>query len=204
MSEQALKLAELLCARLCHDLAGPIGAVATGAELLSDEDELNGDMANEALALLSSSAATAGARLKFLRTALGNASGALSAAALRDLVEGFIAGVDGVVLDWRAGEDGRWEGERVKLLLNLVLLARDCLPRGGEIAIHGGIEGVLEVRANGKNAAPGESAEALKAVSSLELGPRGAQGYYAAMLAADKGYLIAVSAVTETVAFRVG
>ena len=38
MSPDELKLAELLCARLCHDLAGPVGAVATGAELLLGGD----------------------------------------------------------------------------------------------------------------------------------------------------------------------
>ena len=32
-----LRMAELLCTRLCHDLTGPIGAVHNGAEFLSEE-----------------------------------------------------------------------------------------------------------------------------------------------------------------------
>jgi histidine phosphotransferase ChpT len=48
-----LKLAELLCTRLCHDLTGPIGAVSNGAEFLSDEGfELQG----QAVELIVSSA----------------------------------------------------------------------------------------------------------------------------------------------------
>jgi len=31
-----MQLAELMAARLCHDLVGPIGAVAKGVELLGD------------------------------------------------------------------------------------------------------------------------------------------------------------------------
>ena len=39
---EALHLAELLCSRICHDLAGPVGAAAAGAELIADSggDEL--------------------------------------------------------------------------------------------------------------------------------------------------------------------
>ena len=36
MADDDLILAELLCARLVHDLSGPVGAVANGAELLED------------------------------------------------------------------------------------------------------------------------------------------------------------------------
>ena len=36
MTDQ-LRMAELLCTRLCHDLTGPIGAVNNGAEFLSEE-----------------------------------------------------------------------------------------------------------------------------------------------------------------------
>ena len=32
-----LRVAEMLCARLCHDLVGPVGAVNNGLELLEDD-----------------------------------------------------------------------------------------------------------------------------------------------------------------------
>ena len=46
-SSLELQLAPLLCARLCHDLAGPFGAVNNGAELLKDDGEDSVDMARD-------------------------------------------------------------------------------------------------------------------------------------------------------------
>ncbi|WP_051013537.1 histidine phosphotransferase family protein [Pararhodospirillum photometricum] len=69
-----LDQALMLCTRLCHDLAGPIGAVATGAELLAEETN-EGVLDAEALALLSDSAHAASLRLRILRMATGVARG---------------------------------------------------------------------------------------------------------------------------------
>ena len=63
-----LQLAQLLCTRLCHDLAGPIGAVSAGVELMGTDPSLIDD---ETLALLSGSAEAASRKLKFLRIAFG-------------------------------------------------------------------------------------------------------------------------------------
>ena len=46
-SSLELQLAPLLCARLCHDWAGPFGAVNNGAELLNDDGEDSVDMARD-------------------------------------------------------------------------------------------------------------------------------------------------------------
>ena len=63
-----LQLAQLLCTRLCHDLAGPIGAVSSGVELMGTDPSLIDD---ETLALLSGSAEAASRKLKFLRVTFG-------------------------------------------------------------------------------------------------------------------------------------
>ena len=43
MVETDLELAQLLCTRLCHDLAGSIGAVAAGVELIGgDHTQIDG------------------------------------------------------------------------------------------------------------------------------------------------------------------
>ena len=79
-----LRLAQLLCSRLCHDLVGPAGAVNAGLEL-AEEGEMDGD----ALELVTSSAAEVTRRLAFFRIAFGaaggkaSAVGTLSAAAMR-------------------------------------------------------------------------------------------------------------------------
>src|SRR5262249_40147361 len=103
-----LILAELLCARLAHDLSGPVGAVANGAELL--EDEGSAGVAAEAVALLSGSAAAAVARLRFLRLALGpQGSAATPIAEIRKIASDYfgkgVQGGDAVALDWPAAHD---------------------------------------------------------------------------------------------------
>ena len=63
-----LLLAQLLCTRLCHDLAGPVGAVAAGVELTAGDPS---QVDAETLGLIGNSSAAATRKLKFLRAALG-------------------------------------------------------------------------------------------------------------------------------------
>ena len=60
-SSLELDIASLLCARLCHDLAGPVGAVNNGAELLNEGGAESMDDARE---LISSCAGQAVRRLR--------------------------------------------------------------------------------------------------------------------------------------------
>ena len=48
-----LRVIELLAARLCHDLIGPVAAIANGVELLAEEDP---DFVRDAVALIEESA----------------------------------------------------------------------------------------------------------------------------------------------------
>ena len=69
MSEHLdLRVVELLTARLCHDLVGPIAAISNGVELMDDDDP---DFARDAVALVGDSAHKAAARLQFYRFAYG-------------------------------------------------------------------------------------------------------------------------------------
>ncbi len=197
MSEDdGLILGELLCARLCHDLAGAIGAVGTGVELLGDEGDGSGD-GSEAFALLAGSAQAAIHRFKFLRLALGGGGGALPMAQLRDVAGNFLAasgtGGSAIALEWGEGDPAaKWDAEAAKLLLNLILLARDSLPRGGVVRVEvaAGEKVFARVEARGRGAQPTGAATALKATDLSGLGPRGAQGYYAAKLAKRLGWAI--------------
>jgi hypothetical protein len=67
------RLLELISARLCHDLVGPVSAIGNGVELVTEFGE---DMRGEALALIAQSAAEAANRLQFFRIAFGSAAGA--------------------------------------------------------------------------------------------------------------------------------
>lgn len=194
--DDAGTLGELLCARLCHDLAGAVGAVGTGVELLADEADAQG-LAADALALLAGSASAAVRRLKFLRLALGGGGPAMSSDQLRGLIDDFLGAQMGdaqaLRLDWGDAGQRVWGGDDVKLLLNLVLLARDCLPRGGVVSVAmpaSGAPSGLSVAAQGVRAVAGEAAKALRATDVAGLKPRSAQGYYTTLLARRLGLSI--------------
>src|SRR5258708_19826022 len=93
-----LQFAELMAARLCHDLVGPIGAVANGVELLTDGG--SGDA--EVTGLIAVSARQATRRLQWFRVAFGSASGLPTSAMFgetRRLAQGLFEGGRGT-LDW--------------------------------------------------------------------------------------------------------
>jgi histidine phosphotransferase ChpT len=180
------RLAELLCARLCHDLAGAVGAVSAGAELLAEEGTAS-PLAAEAVDLLADSAASMAARLRFLRLTLGPASASspneARGLALAFLEKGFPQGE--WRLDWPAEQAAAKSPDQAKLLLNLICLAQDCLPRGGVISVRPH-EAVL-VAARGETLNAGESVLGLAADDLADLGPRAGQGAYAAFLAVRLG-----------------
>jgi len=74
-----LRVLELLTARLCHELIGPIAAINNGVELLADEPVLVKDEAQDfvhhAIALVGDSARRAASRLQFYRFAYGYGHG---------------------------------------------------------------------------------------------------------------------------------
>ncbi len=62
------KLSELLNARFCHDLAGPIGAISNGVEFLTNENE---DIKKKAFHILELGSKQALLRLQFYRNIYG-------------------------------------------------------------------------------------------------------------------------------------
>jgi len=199
--QMGVHLAELLCARLCHDLAGAVGAVGAGAELLIEEG-MQSPMAEEALGLLSASASAMAARLRFLRAALGPIGSDTKDA--RNLAHAYFAKGHPQGewrLDWPEGATPPSSVEAAKLLLNLICLAQDCLPRGGTIAVRPGA--AEPVSGEGPAVIEGESLRSLASGDAPPAGPRAAQGAYAACLAAQAGGRIAVRQEAGIVRFSV-
>jgi histidine phosphotransferase ChpT len=138
MSDSApdpLQLAQLLCTRICHDLAGPVGAVAAGVELTAGDPT---QVDAETLGLIGNSSAAASRKLKFLRGALG-VPGAASAVLgdLSTLMEGYLSATAGrggpPSLQWPRAENltaltAQRGPEIVPLLLNLCLVALEAQP----------------------------------------------------------------------------
>src|SRR5690242_6705647 len=85
-NQDLLRLAELLCARLCHDLSGPLGALIGVLEIA--REELAG---SETLALAEETAIELGQRLKLLRAAWGQDSEELDLIRLQNLATSLSA-----------------------------------------------------------------------------------------------------------------
>ena len=194
----ALDLAALLASRVCHDIISPVGALANGLEVL--EEDQGEDMHAFAMELINKSARSASAKLKFSRLAFG-ASG--SAGAHIDTGE-----AEEVVRLYMEGEkaDLTWTGmrslvpkNRVKLLLNLVLLAIGAVPRGGTINIELIGEGdgaTFNIRCVGPKArVPAEFVGMLNGVVDEEITAHGVQPYYTILLANETG--LSLSATTD-------
>ena len=148
-----LKVARQLVSRLCHDLVGPMGAVNNGLELLADAPEESDD----ALDLVDQSARMLMARFTFLRAALGM-GGVRDPAGPAELAKIAALAVTGnVVLEWRDDAVGLIgiDPEAGKLVLNMVLMGVESLPRGGTVVVDWAPEadGVkVEVAASGNDA----------------------------------------------------
>lgn len=152
MQDDDIRLAELMCARLCHDLAGPVGAVSNGAELLEENDP---ELASEAASLMAGAALQIGQRLRFFRAAFGWEGGAAkSLAEAGKIVADFLAPLPGQQARFEIapphGETPAADG--IKLLLLLTLFGSEALPRGGRLALQAGPD-FVQVTASGAGAA---------------------------------------------------
>jgi histidine phosphotransferase ChpT len=127
----------LLCTRLCHDLTGPIGALANGAEFLSDEGF---DLQGQAIDLISSSASQAVSRLQFYRKAYGriNEDGEADLSEQKKIAEDFFKGSK-IALDWpdmhTAASGVSVSYKMGRLLLNMIIIVSATLLRGGTLSV---------------------------------------------------------------------
>lgn len=197
-----LRVAELLASRLCHDLVSPIGAVNSGIELLT---EFGDDPDGESMGLISTSARTASEKLQFFRIAYGNA-GSGANIPLGDglrLIEPVCANQRTTVALDDATAGAMPGAGAVKLLLNVALLAGECLPRGGELRIGVGPDMRAEVSAAGEGAriAEGERAALDGNLAADDLDPKTAHAWFTNRLAARMEIAIAVDADTDRVGF---
>jgi histidine phosphotransferase ChpT len=196
---EGLDLAALLCSRVCHDLISPVGAIMNGLEVMEDgKDEETSQFAME---LIKKSAKTASAKLQFCRLAFGAAGSAgaqIDTGDAEKVTRGLMED-DKTKLSWNLPRV-LLAKNRVKLLLNMMLLAAQAIPRGGQLTVDPVGEGDgmgFRVSAAGTNAkipqaippllsgAPGDHAVDAHAI----------QPFYTGLLAKNCG--LSVSMVTE-------
>jgi len=218
-----MKVLQLLCSRLCHDLVGPAGAIHNGMELLAEIAPDGGagdtDMAG-ALGLVEASVGQLSGRLAFFRMAfgLGGLTGKKAILAeTRDIVKNFLSG-GRISLDWSetVAGDGTADvsADSAKLLVNMILIGAEALPRGGVLGVVAAPMGELQpgtglaVMANGEGARM--KAETLAIIGSggaregvsgehPELSAHTVQAYFAQSLAQSLGTSIEVSAAENEI-----
>lgn len=193
----ALELAALLCSRVCHDLISPVGAIVNGLEVLDDDPKP--DDREFALDLIRKSAKVASARLQFCRLAFGAAGSAGAQIDLGDaqnMAKGHFE--DGkITLAWNLPRL-LLPKNRVKLLLNLLVIAQQTIPRGGVLTVDSLGEGEamgFRITAAGLNArVPQPVADLLASGSSNTVDAHAVQPYYTRLLADACGISISLVA----------
>ncbi|QTD56349.1 histidine phosphotransferase family protein [Parasphingorhabdus cellanae] len=203
MSESGVDLAALLCSKLCHDLLSPVGAINNGLELL--EDETDPEMRDRCLDLLADSARASADKLKYFRLAFGAAGGfadEVDPAEAKQLVESLVGDQGKITLGW-AVQSETLPKKAIKILLNLALIAREALVRGGKLDVgaeqgDSGIEVV--VRAEGPKIALDDGIRAALegTLPQSELTARTAAAWMSRELSCENGGDLRVSPSSDT------
>lgn len=198
-----LDLAALLSSRVCHDVISPVGAIVNGLEVL--EEEKDAEMRGHALALIKSSANEASARLQFCRLAFGAAGskGASIDTGDAELVTRQLIADERTQLFWSVPRV-LMSKNKVKLLLNLCVLADAAIPRGGAISVSSTGEDdrvTFRIEAKGVNARVASNVPRLLEGESEEgaIDARAIQAYYAGLVANACDMQVVVSSEPELV-----
>ncbi len=196
-------LAALLCSRVCHDIISPVGAINNGLELLDE-----GGADEDAMQLIRASARNASARLQFARIAFGAAGSAgmqIDTGDAEAVATSFIAN-EKPTLDWQ-GERALLPKNKVKLLLNLILIANGAIPRGGKLTIR--LENlqdnpVFTLTAAGPmvRVPPRFLAMHSGDVSQEPIDAHAVQPYYTLLLARETGMTISIHATAEEITLK--
>jgi histidine phosphotransferase ChpT len=201
---EGLDLAALLCSRLCHDLISPVGAIMNGLEVM--EEGTDEETSKFAMELIKKSARMASAKLQFCRLAFGAAG---SAGAQIDT--GDAEKVTRGLMEDNKTKVG-WNvprlllpKNRVKLLLNMLLLAAQAIPRGGQLTVDPVGEGEsmgFRVSAAGLNARVPSAIPPLLAGAPAghAVDAHAIQPFYTGLLAKNCGLVVAMASEGDAVA----
>ena len=203
MAQSNLDLAALLCSKLCHDLLSPVGALNNGLELL--EDETDPEMRDRCLDLLYDSARVSADKLKYFRLAFGAAGGfgeEVDPNEAKQLIQSLVGDDGKITLGW-AVQSPTLPKKAIKILLNLALIAKEALVRGGQLDVGAeqgdtGIEVVI--RAAGQKVVLDEGIRsALEgSIAEDDLTARTAAAWMSRELSVEKGGDLRISPASDS------
>ena len=192
-----LRIVELLSSHLCHELVSPVGAISNGLEMI---EEFGGEPDAAILGLIADSARITAKRLQYYRIAYGASSGPAltSDDDFKALADGLMQSGKSVI-EWPEGALlSDMSEDHCKLLLNIIGLAANALPRGGMIAMHtsravaGTIMSVM-ARGDGANLSDDLVAALTMDISVDSLSPRNIHAYFCQCVAHRNGQAVKVS-----------
>jgi len=202
-----LRVLELICSRLCHELISPVSAVNNGLELIA---EGGADMLYEVSELLTSSAGEASGVLQFYRIAYGlggQDATPISVGEAKRLTEGLLR--DGKVkLGWTLGDPGSDAGlgrRGMKLLLNALAIAIDALPRGGSLTVTtdpASRSVTIDAAGKGAKVEPASRDAYAHAIAVDALTARNVHAYFTSLIAADVGGTLELTEEPDRVVLR--
>ncbi|MEO7025943.1 MAG: histidine phosphotransferase family protein [Caulobacteraceae bacterium] len=126
-----MALAARVALALCHDFAGPLGAVTLGLDLLAEE--VGGLAGSEAWPVIGDGLRALDSRLTFARAAYGASKDTATTGDIEHAARALLAGSK-VELVWRVGRP-ILPPSVGGLLLHLAQLGLSALPRGGVVAV---------------------------------------------------------------------
>lgn len=189
---------ELLSSRICHDLVSPVGAVNNGIEFMEDAGD-DKESITQATELISHSAQSAAARLQVFRIAYG-AGGRDGNIKPEDIQKAFgsLIRSDGKVRQsWDPfgplGIEGKTKGF-CKILMGALVLAQECLPKGGTVFVDPGKGAETLIKAEGPDAVVRENVEAAleRKVDAETLDPRLVHPFTVGLIAETYGFKISL------------
>lgn len=188
----ALRLAELLCARLCHDLAGPIGTLVGALDLVREQHP-----DSEEAALAEEAAGDIAQRLKMLRAAWSQTTEQLDRPRLASLAAN-LSTTRKLRLDVEGLEQNVvFPPEAARIVLNLLLLGIESTPGGGTMILSSAGRGSILLAIEGPRAGwpvglAGWLTDDEIAWEALLSGVRNVQGPLTALLARSSGFRLSI------------
>ncbi len=163
------KLTALVASRICHDMVEPMSAIIQGLEMIKGAD---GKTDPDALSLLDHGVAKAWAKLEFFRFALAGAmaEGESTLEEGREVAHKLYTALKSD-LNWNPPHVAM-PRPAVRVIVNLLLIANECLPRGGIVEVTAGKTedgGEVRVIASGPRAKLREATAAALRGEGVEL-----------------------------------
>ena len=192
-----IRVLELLCSRICHDLISPVTAINNGMELLDDDP---GDMLDDIRDLLMNSASEGAGKLQYFRLAYGlggDPDGEIGIGSAADLTV-RLEKHEKSSITWPADRERMLPRLTIKAAMNMVLMGIEALPRGGGITVTFNDNGIQVIATGQGGRIEAESLKTLEPGTSVEsVTPRSIQTFFTGQVVAAAGGTLAVDTSAE-------